>query len=149
MGRFRSGSIGVAVAILSLWSITGCGGGAKAGPALYPGKVTLTPANISSISLGATVGFSASVQTTSGTNLNVPITFSSSDTSILTLSPNGVACAGHWDNGFTNCIPAGIGPVKVIATALGASSEPTWVFVHPTIDNITVNGILLDGQPVQ
>ena len=149
MGRFRSSSVRVAVAILSLWCIVGCGSGSKAGPALYPGKVILTPASISSISLGATVGFTASVQTTSGTNLNVPVTYASSDTSILTLSPNGVACAGHWDNGFTTCIPAGTGPVTVTASALGASSEPTWVFVHSTIDNVTVNGILLDGVPVK
>ena len=149
MGRFRSDGVRVAVAILSLWSIAGCGGGTKAGPALFPGRVILTPAIISSISLGATVGFTASVQTTSGTNLNVPVTYSSSNTSILTLSPNGVACAGHWDNGFTTCTPGGTGPVEVTASALGASSEPTWVFVHPTIDNVTVEGILLDNLPVQ
>ena len=42
-------------------------------------------------------------------NLNVPITYSSSDTAILNIAPNGVACAGHWDVAFTTCTPGGTG----------------------------------------
>ena len=93
--------------------------------------------------------FPASAQTASGTNIATTFTFSSSDTSILTLAPNGVACAGHWDVTFTTCTPGATGPVQVTASALGASSVPTYVFVHPPIDNITVTGILLNGVPVQ
>jgi hypothetical protein len=32
---------------------------------------------------------------------------------------------------------------------LGANSVPTYVFVHPPIDNITVSGIVVNGQSVQ
>jgi hypothetical protein len=39
--------------------------------------------------------------------------------------------------------------VQVTASALGASSVPTYVFVHPQIDTITVTGVLLDNVPVQ
>src|SRR6202023_3362517 len=81
--------------------------------------------------------------------LAVPITFSSSDTSVLNIAPNGVACAGHWDVAFTTCTPGGTGVVQVTATALGATSVPTYVFVHPQIDTIPVTGVLLDGVPVQ
>ena len=95
--------------------------------------------------LGGTLNFSSSVQTVSGTTLNTPITFSSSDTSILNIASNGVACAGHWDATFSTCSPGGTGVVQVTATALGSASIPTFVFVHPPIDSITVTGILLDG----
>jgi hypothetical protein len=149
MGRFRSRNFGLAVAILSLLGIVGCSSYAKSGTPLFAGHVNLTPGVNTSLVLGGTIAFVASVQAGSGTNLNVPITYSSSDTSILNLAPNGVACAGHWDINFTQCTPGATGPVTVTASAQGASSVPTFVFVHPAIDNITVTGVLLNGLPVQ
>src|SRR5271166_677604 len=149
MGRSRSNGLWLATAVFSLCSIAGCGGGSKAGPPLFPGRVTLNPGTTTSLALGGTLGFTASVQTASGTNLSTAITYSSSDTSILNLSPNGVACAGHWDAAFTSCTPGASGSVTVTATALGGTSVPTYVFVHPPIDNITVSGILLNNVPIQ
>ena len=149
MGRFRSRFVGLAVIVFSVWGIAGCGGGTKAGPPLFPGRVTMTPTTNASLTLGALLTFSATVQTSSGTTLNTAVTFTSSDTSILNLSANGVACAGHWDAAFTTCTPGNVGPVQVTASALGGSSTPTWVFVHPPIDNITVTGVVLNGQTVQ
>jgi len=145
----RSKALRLAVAILFLWSISGCGKTTKAGPPLFPGLVSLTPSSNTSVELGATFAFTASAHTAAGVNLSVPITFSSSDTAILNVAPNGVACAGHWDVAFTTCTPGGTGVVRVTATALGESSVPTYVFVHPPIDSITVTGVLLDGVPVQ
>jgi hypothetical protein len=148
MGRFGLRVQRLAVAIFSFWSISGCGG-THAGPPIYPGHINLTPAVNTSLTLGATLGFTASAQSASGTNINTPIAYSSSDTAILNLAPNGVACAGQWDLQFTTCSPGATGVVTVTASALGASSEPTYVFVHPPIDNITVTGILIDGVPIQ
>jgi len=149
MGRFRSLSLRLAVAFLSFLTITGCGGGSHPGPPLFPGRINLNPGSAVSMVLGGTLTFSASVQTASGTNLAVPITFASNDTAILNLAPNGVACAGHWDVAFTTCTPGAMGPVTVTASALGGSSVPTYVFVHPPIDNITVVGVIPDGSQVQ
>ncbi len=149
MGRLRSSVLGLLFATICLLALAACGGGTKAGPPLFAGRINLTPSLNSSLLLGSTLTFSASAQTTSGTNLAVPITFSSNDTSILNLSSNGVACAGHWDANFTTCTPGNVGVVQVTATALGATSVPAYVFVHPRIDNITVTGVLLDGIPVQ
>jgi hypothetical protein len=101
------------------------------------------------VTTGGTLGFTATVQTTTSTTLNTPVTFASSDTSILNLAPNGVACAGHWDASFTICTPGASGPVTVTASALGASSVPTYVFVHPSIDNIAVVGVIPNGVQVQ
>jgi hypothetical protein len=149
MGRFRSLSLRLAVAFLSISAITGCGGGSHPGPPLFPGHINLTPGSATSLVLGGTFSFTASVQTASGTTLSTAITFASSDTSILNLAPNGVACAGHWDVAFTTCAPGASGPVTVTASALGASSVPTYVFVHPAIDNISVVGVMPDGIPMQ
>jgi len=148
MGRLRSGGLSLVVAIISFWTLAGCGG-TKAGTPLYPGHITISPAVNTSLVLGGTIGFVASAQTASGTSLRIPIAYSSSDTSILNLSPNGVACAGHWDAAFTTCTPGNVGIALVTASALNATSEPTYVFVHPPIDNITVTGILLNGIPIQ
>ncbi|MBZ5684242.1 MAG: hypothetical protein LAP86_04340 [Acidobacteriia bacterium] len=149
MGRFRSLSLRLAVAFLSFLTITGCGGGSHPGPPLFPGRINLNPGSATSLVLGGTLTFTASVQTASGTNLAVPVTYSSSDPSILNLAPNGVACAGHWDVAFTTCTPGAMGPVTVTASALGGTSVPTYVFVHPPIDNITVVGVIPDGAQVQ
>ncbi len=150
MGRLRLKVLCLAVAILSLWSIAGCGKGGKTGTALFPGRINLTPSNNTSLELGSVLGFLASAQSASGTNIaSTSFTYTSSDTSILTLAPNGVACAGHWDLNYTVCTPGNSGPVQVTASVLGATSVPTWVFVHPAIDTITVTGILLNGVPVQ
>ena len=149
MGRFRSLGLRLAVAFLSFSAITGCGGGSHPGPPLFPGTITLAPASTTSLVLGGSLGFTAIVKTASGTTLATPITFASSDTSILNLAPNGVACAGHWDVAFTTCSPGSSGPVTVTASALGGTSVPTYVFVHPPIDNISVVGVLPDGVQVQ
>ncbi len=149
MGRSLSNALRLAVAIISLWSLGGCGKTAKPSPPNFPGRINLTPAVSTSMVLGATLNFTASVQTASGGNVGTPITYTSSDTSVLTLAPNGVACAGHWDVGFTVCIPGGTGLATVTASALGAFSVPTYVFVHPQIDNVTVTGVLLNGISVQ
>ena len=149
MGRSRSRVLPWAVAVLSLWSIGGCGGGSKSGTPLFPGQIALTPSGNISVLLGSTFNFSSSAHTVSNTNLAVPITYTSTDTSVLNVAPNGAACAGHWDIAFTTCTPGGTGVVKVTASALGESSIPTYVFVHPPIDNITVTGVLLNNIPVQ
>ena len=148
MGRFRSGGLRLAVVILSLWSFAGCGS-SKAGAPLFPGRINLTPAVNTSLVLGGAIAFNATAQTTSGTTLRVAISFTSSDTSIVNVSPSGVACAGHWDVTFSICSAGNTGVALVTASALGANSVPTYVFVHPAIDNITVTGILLTGIPVQ
>ena len=149
MGRFRSLGLHLAIAVLLFLPISGCGGGSHPGPPLFAGKINLTPASTASLTEGGTLAFTATVQTASGTNLTTTITFTSSDTSILNLAPNGVACAGHWDAAFTTCTPGATGSVTVTASALGSSSVPTYVFVHPPIDNIAVVGVVQNGVPVQ
>lgn len=148
MGRFRSSGLLLAVAISAVLGVAGCGGG-KASTPLYPGKVSLNPSTSTSLQLGGVIAFTGAVQTASGTNLNTTITYTSSDTSVVNISPTGVACGGHWDAAFTTCTAGVPGYALVTANALGGSSIPTYVFVHPPIDSVSVVGIQLNGAPVQ
>ena len=149
MGRVRSGGLWSAAAIISLWGITGCGGHSTGGISPYAAVVTLSPATSASVQLGAIFTFTATARNSSGSASNVSFTFASSDTSIVSLAPGGAACAGHWDAAYTTCTPGATGVSLITAAALGATSPPTYVFVHPPIDNIQVKGVLLDSVPIQ
>lgn len=146
MGRFRS--LCWAAALSCLLGFSGCGG-TKAGPPLFAGHITVTPGGPTSIDLGNTLNFVASVSSSSGTVLKTEISYTSSDTSILNMSPTGIACAGRWDNTFSICTPGNVGLALVTVSALGGVSPPTYVFVHPPVDAVTVTGVLLNNLPVQ
>lgn len=145
MRRFRSSWL---LATVSLWAI-GCGGHRPAGQSPYVARVVLSPGGATSVQAGNFLGFTASAANNTGNNINTTFTYTSSDTSIFNVAPNGVGCAGHFDQTFTTCTPGGTGEVTVTATAQGSNSPPTYIFVHPPIDNITVTGILLNGLPIQ
>jgi hypothetical protein len=93
--------------------------------------------------LGTVQQFAATATNVANKSIVPTFTYSLSPNSpagILDIAPNGYACAGTWDAPlYTVCTPAGTGAVQVVASALGASSPPTWVFVHPAIADIQVS----------
>ncbi len=146
MGRSRTGRLvcavalcGVSVGLLSV--LGGCGGHSSPSRSAFPARIALNPGGTTSLQLGSTLRFSASATNSANASLNVPITFQSSDTSLLNFAPGGTACAGVWSTTFTVCVPGPSGVVQVTATADGVVSSPTLVFVHPPIDNIVVNQV--------
>ena len=143
------GSLRLAVAVLALLGIGGCGGHKPPGASPFPAKVSLSPGGNLSVQLGNTFGFSASATNSANGAVVASFTYTSSDTSIVNIAPTGVACAGHWDAAFTSCTPGNSGMAQIVATTQGASSAPTFVFVHPPIDNILVKGVLPNNLPVQ
>jgi hypothetical protein len=147
MGKWHLERLAQSVLAIALCALSACGGSRPPGPSLVPGKITLNPATSASMQLGSTITFTATAQNGGGTAVNPGFTFQSSDTSILNIAPNGVACAGRWDATFSNCTPGSTGSVQVTATALGTTSQPTLVFVHPPIDNITVTEVLNTTPP--
>ena len=149
MIRLRPSIVGSAIATIFLLCISGCGGHRPAGIAPFPGRISLNPAGSASVQTGSVFAFNATAQNATGGLVNTGFTWASSNSSVLNLAPNGLACAGEWDATYTTCTPGSFGPVTVTASALGATSEPTLVFVHPPIDNITVTGVLLDSVPIQ
>jgi len=141
MGRF--GCVhwaGVIIAIFFLLLLPACGGKKPAGASPFPAKISLNPAISYSLQLGGTVVFSASAQNGANGNISPTFTYTSSNPGILDISPTGFACAGTWNAPYFNvCTPAAEGVAMVTASALGQTSPPTMVFVHPPIDNIQIS----------
>jgi hypothetical protein len=132
---------------LSLCSLAGCGGHKPPGPSPFPAKITLSPATSASVQAGSIISFSASAQNASNSAISASFTYQSSNTDILNLAANGVACAGKWDAQFVTCTPAASGVAQVTASALGATSAPTLIFVHPPIDNIQISQVVPANSP--
>ncbi len=139
------------MALITVLAFSGCGGHKPPGVSPFAGRVTLIPSPTASLQQGSVITFTASAQNGSGQNVAGTFTFTSSDTSILNIAPNGAACGGHWDATFSICTPGATGLALVTATASSSSitSATTLVYVHPPIDNITVNGILINGLAIQ
>jgi len=120
--------------------LAACGGSKPPGASPFPAKITLNPATGASMQLGSTLVFTASAQNGSNTNISPTFTYTSSNPGVVDISPAGSACAGSWNAPYYNvCTPAGGGTAQITASALGATSPPTLVFVHPPIDNIQVS----------
>lgn len=140
MGSLRLGRlvcVGITVFLFSF--ILGCGKGKPAGASPFPARITLTPNPSYSMQVGASVIFFAGAQNASNTNISPTFTYVSSAPAIVDVSPNGIACAGTWNQGYTVCNPGQTGVAQITATALGGTSAPTFVFVHPPIDNIQIS----------
>src|SRR3984893_13216535 len=132
---------------LSLSSLGGCGGHPPPGPSPFPAKITLSPATSASLQAGSIISFVASAQNASNSAISASFNYQSSNTDILNIASTGVACAGKWDAQFITCTPGAAGVAQVTASALGASSAPTLIFVHPPIDNIQISQVVPVGSP--
>ena len=147
MGSLRFASWAVIAIISLLLFLPACGGHKPAGASPFPLAITLTPSPSISLQQGSVQAFTASAVNNGNSHISPTFTFSVTNSSaggvtggILDIAPGGVACAGNWNAPlFTICTPAGIGVVEVTASALGASSAPTLVFVHPPIATIQVS----------
>ncbi len=129
----------VAVTIFLFLLLPACGGHKPPGSNPFPAKITLTPTTSASMQAGSTMVFTASAQNGTNAAVSPTFTFTSSNPGVVDISPAGAACAGSWNAPYYSvCTPAGIGQAEITASALGATSPPTVVFVHPPIDAITV-----------
>jgi hypothetical protein len=165
MGRLRSVQLAGTAVTFSFFLLfllpaflllPACGGHKPAGASPFPARITLNPSTIVSMQVGSTMQFTASAQNGLNTAINPTFTYSvtpttatgsSSPSGVLNISPGGFACAGSWNQYFNVCTPGASGVVQVVASALGASSQPTLVFVHPPIDNIQISFVAPVNAP--
>ena len=141
MGSLRCGQRTWALFAVSLsLFLPACGKSKPPGASPFPVRITLNPSVSSSMQLGTALVFTASAQNDTSTSITPTFTYTSSNPGVLDISPSGFACAGTWNAPYYNlCTPGGVGVVQVTASALGATSAPTMVFVHPPIDNIRIS----------
>jgi hypothetical protein len=108
-----------------------------------PANIALSPAEVVSLDIGATQSFTATPQNAKKATITEPVSFASSNTAVVTIANNGLACAGSW-NSLSNpqiCTPGRVGVAQVTANTKGVSSPPTIVYVHQHIDSITVSPV--------
>jgi len=147
MGSLRFASWAAIAVIFLLLFLPACGGHKPAGASPFPLSITLTPSPSISLQQGSVQAFTANAVNNGNSHISPTFTFSVTNSGaggvtggILDIAPGGAACAGTWNAPlYTICTPAGIGVVEVTASALGASSAPTTVFVHPPIASIQVS----------
>lgn len=127
-------------------ALTGCSSSSptRDTPFPVPANIVLSPSNTVSLDVGsATQTFTATPRNNQNAAITTPVSFLSSNTSVLTISTGGAACAGTWDSLTTPqiCTPGPVGVAQVTATSHGISSPPTTVYVHQHIDKIVLSAI--------
>ncbi len=141
MGRLRCVQrfwLIITIAIFAF--LPACGKSKPPGASPFPAKISLNPPTSASLQFGATLLFTASAQNAANSNINATYTYASSNAGVVDISPSGFACAGSWNAPYYNvCTPGAGGTAQITASALGATSPPTLVFVHPPIDNIQIS----------
>jgi trimeric autotransporter adhesin len=139
-----------AAAAVLLVSISAC---SNKGPRVtiypVPASVTISPAPALSLELGTYQPFTVTIENSAKGSITEPVIYQSSNTSVVTVAANGLACAGSWDNLASPaiCTPGGAGVAQVTATAQGVTSPPTTVYVHQHIDSVTLQDLCTGAQP--
>jgi trimeric autotransporter adhesin len=143
LGRFSSLQVaGTSICVLLIAAFSGCGSNpTRATFFPVPASITLTPATNASMDLGTTLTFTGTPHSATGNNITTPISFASSNSAVLTVANNGLACAGTWDSLTAPqiCTSGQVGVAQVTATARGVSSPPTTVYVHQHIHHVEVS----------
>ena len=126
-------------AISFLITIPACGGGNGTVNTTVT-QLLLSPTTIS-LNQGAVGTLSVTAENSSGQVVPADISFSSSNSRIVTVSTGGLICGGVWDSSFINCNAvsgsAGVGQVTVTATATAFHvSATTTVYVHERVDQV-------------
>jgi hypothetical protein len=140
-----------ALLIFLVGTLPGCSSGSAVHTATYavPASLTLTPNPYLSLEIGTYQALTATALSSTKTTITQPISFLSSNTAVVNVANNGLACAGSWDS-LSNpqiCTPGGVGVAQVTASAQGVSSPTTTVFVHQHVDKVAVSLLVLPNQP--
>ena len=120
----------------------GCGSSAVKGTSFEkPAHLAISPSTAISLDLGRTQAFTTMATNFAGHAITVLPSYQSSNTAVVTVASNGVACAGTWDALAQVCTPGSVGVAQVFSSARGVSSAPVTIYVHQHIDNISISQI--------
>src|SRR5256885_1972638 len=145
MGRRFSVWI-LASIVLTVLSLLGCGNNSPRTTNFpVPASITVTPSTAVSLDVGTIQTFTATAHDARNPprTLTTPLTFTSSNTAVVTIASNGLACAGTWNSLASPqiCTPGPAGVAEITAVAQGVTSPPTTVYVHQHVDNIVVGPV--------
>lgn len=140
MRQFSAAQIVAAfLAVLSLSLLVGCSG--TSNPNTVPvASILLTPTYLS-LSPGQTFQLTAQPQNSSGTTIVADVSYSSTNTNLVTVTAGGLVCAGLWDANFINCNAlkgqAAVGQASITVTSGGVTTTAP-VYTHLQVDRIFV-----------
>lgn len=143
MRRFSAARVLAALfAVFILSILPGCSGTSSANSAVS--QLILSPTSLS-MNTGQVASITARPENSSGGTVVADVTFSSSNTNLVTVSPGGFVCAGVWDANYINCTPnpgtSGVGSATITATATNSVTATLPVNTHLQADRIVVNPI--------
>ena len=139
------------VAGFFLAGLAGCSGSNPVNVTNFPvpASISLQPTPSSSMELGTNQAFTGVPLDSSNNAIAEPITFQSSNTAVVTIASNGLACAGSWDSLSSPqvCTPGSVGVAEITATTQGVTSPASTVYVHQKIDKVTVTAFTPPNTP--
>lgn len=128
--------------IALILGLTACGGSTPA--ANVPASITFTPASIS-LNRGDVYQTSAIPYDKGGTTqIAADLTYTSSNSDLVSVSTAGNLCAGKWDATFVVCTPAttdGTATITVKATSYPSVTATSSVTVHQKVDRVQLNNL--------
>ena len=124
--------------------LAGCGGSSKTNTTVT--QVVVAPATVS-LNSGDVAGITFTPENSAGNAVSSTVTFSSSNTSVATVSTSGQICGGTWDSTFVVCngAPGGVpvsGTATITATAAGINSSGVTVTVHPKVSSVVIDPVI-------
>jgi hypothetical protein len=139
MRQFSAARIVAALfAVFSLGFIVSCGGSSTSTNPVT--SITLSPTYLS-LSPGQTAQLTAAPKDFAGNAIVGDISYSSSSTGLVTVTPSGFVCAGLWDQNFITCSAvkgqAAVGQAVITAKS-GTVSSSANVYTHLQVDRIFV-----------
>ncbi len=122
--------------------LAACGGGSTTTTPI-PARIVLSPTTVS-LNEGDVTTISAIAQSSTGSTIAADITFSSSNSSIATVSTGGSICGGVWDASFITCKATigqpGVGQATITASSGGVTATLK-VYVHERVDRVVVTPV--------
>lgn len=138
MRRLAPESSYFAVLIAFVLTLAACGGGTPT--ANVVDKITITNTNIS-LNQGDVVQLSTTAVDKKGTTAVATLTYTSSNPSLISVSPSGLMCAGTWDTSFIVCTPTTqTGSATLTVTSANGKSATATGFVHFKVDQVLAQG---------
>ncbi|MEO8725264.1 MAG: Ig-like domain-containing protein [Acidobacteriaceae bacterium] len=130
------------LALLTL--IAGCGGNSSSSSQVSTISIGFTDATAvfntlttQSLQQGQTLQLATQIQNSKAVALFPPVTWSSSNSQIASVSTNGALCGGTWDANFVNCTPGQTGAATITAAAGGKAATIT-ISVHSRISKVVL-----------
>lgn len=134
------------VAVTGFATLFGCGGSKSSTSTTIniPANLVISP-NTLSLTTGGVTTLSTTVTDVNNSVVTNPpvVTYASSNTAVVNISPRGLVCAGTWDANYIVCTPGPNGTATITASA-GTLASTVPVFVHPRVDRVTISPATVD-----